>query len=262
LTVQAGRWVLLWSAPAPLRVDGVVAARVLGAFPGPGASAVEPAGMESAPGRATGVGCATGPAAGAVPAEAEVARLGQVHGERVVVVDRPGFVPDCDAAVTAVPGLFLSVRVADCVPVLVAGSRAIGVAHAGWRGTAAGIAGCMAARVAALSEEGPAGLAAFIGPSIGPCCYDVGEVVARRFDPSTVRADRTGLHLDLWRANREQLLAAGLPPDRIIDSALCTRCHQHLFHSHRGSGGRPGRLEVFLVRRPETLPDHPDRLRS
>lgn len=221
-----------WRAPLPRRAEAVLAGRRLRA-------GFEP---ESFP--------------------PEIVRLGQVHGDRVAVVDQPGFVPECDAAVTAAPGLVLSVRVADCVPVLVAGRLAIGIAHAGWRGTAAGIAGRMLAALHRLAGEDPRDLAAWIGPSIGPCCYTVGEEVARQFDPGLLRRDRDGLHLDLWRANRNQLLAAGIPAAGIHDGAICTRCHQHLLHSHRGSGGRPGRNEAFLVRPPDDSADHPERLRS
>lgn len=188
----------------------------------------------------------------------DVAHLQQVHSATVTRVAGPGLFPACDAAVTAASELTLVVRVADCVPVFLAGPRGIGVAHAGWRGTVEGITRRSVAELVALTGDDAAQLRAFIGPSIGPCCFEVGPEVAAAFAAEHVLRPPLGRtphpaagreHVDLWAANRAQLIEAGLPPESVRSAGICTRCHQHLFHSYRGSGGQPGRIECRLRRR-------------
>ena len=177
-------------------------------------------------------------------------RLRQVHGSQVFFADRrpasPG-PPDADAAVGGYPSRALTVQVADCVPLLIAdvSSGEVGVAHAGWRGTAAGIA------VAAASALGDRdGQVAAIGPSIGPCCYEVGAELRDRFrDSGWTRAgddwfeQRSGRwYLDLWRANFDQLVKAGVPAESIHVSRLCTACYPDWFPSYRRDGPGAGRI--------------------
>lgn len=182
------------------------------------------------------------------------AHLDQTHGVDVVHVAGGGGHGRGDALVTCEAGAALEVRVADCVPLFAADrrGRAVGLAHAGWRGTLAGIA---ARLVAAMTDGAPsraAELLVWIGPSIGPECFQVGpEVIApfrERFGPSiAVGPDR----VDLWEANRIALRSAGVPDDAIRVARLCTRCRGDLFHSHRGSGGRPGRNLALIALRPD-----------
>jgi YfiH family protein len=181
-------------------------------------------------------------------------RLRQVHGNHVFFADRhvpsPG-PPEADAAIGGDPSRALTVQVADCVPLLMtnASDGQVGVAHAGWRGTAAGIA--MAAS-GALGEA--ATQVAAIGPSIGPCCYEVGAELLDRFRESgwTRGADgwfeqRAGRwYLDLWRANFDQLVKAGVPDESIHVSRLCTSCHPEWFPSYRRDGPGAGRLAGFI----------------
>lgn len=131
----------------------------------------------------------------------------QVHGRDVVAVNgSTPCRPHCDALVTNEPGRVLLLRFADCVPLFFADTRgrAVGVAHAGWRGTAAGVAG---AAVQALDEAfgcRAADLVAGVGPSIGPCCYEVGSDVVEAFSDRTwVVLQEPGRrpHLDLWELN-------------------------------------------------------------
>jgi hypothetical protein len=120
---------------------------------------------------------------------------------------------------------------ADCVPIAVAtteGSPRLAVLHAGWRGLAEGI---VDAGVRAL---GDAPLAAVVGPSVGPCCYEVGPEVSSRFDDDLTR----NRILDLWTAAERALLRAGVATVERVD--LCTRCNPELFFSHRGSGAAHG----------------------
>jgi YfiH family protein len=178
-------------------------------------------------------------------------RPAQVHGTTVRDAEAPGDLPSCDAVFTRVPGLVITVRVADCLPVLLASPGGpAALVHAGWRGLAAGVL------EAALDRfPRPRELHALLGPAIGPCCFEVGPEVAARFPPGAVRR-RLGRrpHVDLFTAARLRLLRAGVPASGVSVPAPCTRCHQHLLHSHRGSGGAPGRNTVFAVVGDSTSP--------
>ncbi len=161
-----------------------------------------------------------------------VVRVTQVHGSGVVHADAPFASPwpRADAVWTERVGVLLGVTAADCVPVLVAeaGGTRIGAAHAGWEGTTRGVARRL---VAALRAEGaaPSGMVASLGPSVGPCCYSVGDeraqMVRERLGAAGGRAlaRRDGVTtFDLWTANVEQLRDEGV--GRIEVSGICTRC--------------------------------------
>ena len=192
---------------------------------------------------------------------------GQVHGSRVEVVTKDGAgtkFPDTDALVTDVPGVPLVILTADCVAVLLLdpGRRVVGIAHAGWRGTLAEIATTTIATMVENFGATPERIVAAIGPSIGPCCYEVGSDVVDAFfaeQPEiaddvlttsdfasagsfeeSVNTDKK--NLDLWRANYLQLLAAGVPDDNIDVTATCTSCNTGTFYSHRAENGRTGRF--------------------
>ena len=150
----------------------------------------------------------------------------------------------------------LTVRVADCAALLIADSRrgAVAAVHAGWRGTAAGIAAVAVARLRELHGSDPRDLIAALGPSIGPCCYTVGAELMDAFrgagqdEADLGRWFRHGerLQLDLWTANRDQLEAAGVPAAAIHVSGLCTACHPDWFYSYRREGTAAGRLVGFI----------------
>jgi YfiH family protein len=166
---------------------------------------------------------------------------GAVHGAEVARVDHPaGAARGHDALVTDRPGLPLLATFADCYPVLLYDPvrRALGLAHAGWRGTAAGIAG---RAVEALEREygsRPVDLVAGVGPGICGRCYEVGEEVAERFDPAFVRPSPAGRRLlDLAAVNRSQLEAAGVPAERVHVHGVCTR-ESGVLPSHRRSPDR------------------------
>ncbi|MDO9066744.1 MAG: peptidoglycan editing factor PgeF, partial [Chloroflexota bacterium] len=143
-------------------------------------------------------------------------------------------------------GAMLAMRFADCVPVLLCDPihEAVGLAHAGWRGSAAGIASRTVRAMAQAFGTRPPDLLAGIGPSIGRCCYEVGHPVIQHFSAHfpwwrEVVAGHTGrLHLDLWEANRRQLLDAGLPAEQIAVAGICTACHTEDFYSHRREHGQ------------------------
>jgi YfiH family protein len=192
-------------------------------------------------------------------------RVKQVHGNVVRVLKR-GEVPanaaehrpDGDAIVSNEAGLVLSVMVADCVPIVivdpVAGAAA--AIHAGWRGTCARVA---PAAVAAMSREfgcRPEDLRAAIGPSVGADDYEVGESLIDAFRDAGHAADdidrwfirvRPRPHLDLWRANADQLRQSGLNGDHIYICGLSTVSHTEVFESYRVDRERAGRMAALVV---------------
>jgi YfiH family protein len=191
------------------------------------------------------------------------ARVRQVHGTRAVLADAPCEpCEEADAVVTAAAGVAACVSVADCVPVLLAdpGSGGVAAVHAGWRGT---LAGAAAEGVLALRRElgAPAArLLAVVGPSIGPCCYEVSEDVAApfraRLGSDVVREAPSGAgggpHLDLWAANARVLDRAGVAPERVHVMGACTSCGRDRFYSHRRDRGRTGRQVAFIAPRAPT----------
>ncbi|MGE5560019.1 MAG: peptidoglycan editing factor PgeF [Chloroflexota bacterium] len=182
----------------------------------------------------------------------------QVHGCEILRVERAGDggpLGCADALITDRPGLPLAVFTADCTAVFIYDpvARAIGLAHAGWRGTASGIAGRTVAALTAAYGTRPSDLYAAIAPSIGGCCYEVDQAVTGQMRdypwlPSVTRPTRPGHWLlDLWAANRLQLQAAGVPAAHITMSGLCTACHTDLFFSHRAEAGRTGRQAAVMM---------------
>lgn len=166
---------------------------------------------------------------------AEWAEVEQVHGAGVVVVDGPGAAGEADALVTTVPGLVLAVRSADCMALVLHGGGGVGIAHAGWRGVAAGVVG---ATVAAMRARGVPPLRAVIGPHIGPCCFEVGDEVADAFPAALARTAWGSRSVDLASAVAPQL--AGVEVRR---TGGCTRCGAGWF-SHRADA-TPQRLAAL-----------------
>jgi YfiH family protein len=186
----------------------------------------------------------------------------QVHGTGVAVASRersrPWPRPQADAIVSNDPDAAVVIRVADCVPILLSDETggAVAAIHAGWRGMVqrAPIEG-----VAALQSRygvRPERLIAAIGPCIGPCCYEVGESVVQAFRDAGHHASMIErwfaphgggkVHLDLWRATRDQLEGAGVPPTSIHAADLCTKTHANVLHSYRLDGERAGRMAAVI----------------
>ena len=202
--------------------------------------------------------------AAAVGADA-VAMARQVHGRTVVVVRDgdapPSSAPEADAFVSSSRDVAVAIRVADCVPLLMADRQrgVVAAVHAGWRGTAARAA--VAALESLEHEFGtkPADIVAAIGPSIGPCCYEVGTELVDAFaaagherylidrwflapPPARGSHERPRLRLDVAGANRDQLLLAGVPDEQIHTSGLCTAMHLDVLTSYRAEKDQAGRL--------------------
>jgi polyphenol oxidase len=179
---------------------------------------------------------------------------GQVHGKDVLVVDAETadstVVVRADIMVTREPGFLLMQRFADCVPLMLWHEQAsiVSVAHAGWRGTAIGVAGRAVEAVAELGGD-PSGLRAGIGPSIGPCCFEIGHDVLAQI-PGAAVASSTGPngrpHVDLWELNRRQFVAAGVPAECVEVASICTRCQPDRFFSHRALGFPAGRFGAAI----------------
>jgi polyphenol oxidase len=157
-----------------------------------------------------------------------------------------------DALITDETHRRIGIRTADCVPILLVDSvhHAVAAIHAGWRGTAAGIAERTVEGLENTFGTRPANLYAAIGPCIRSCCYEVGEDVATRF--AALFAERQMAKgkqmLDLPEANRRQLQAAGLPPEHIYDCGRCTACETDLFFSYRRQPEEPGRMTAWICR--------------
>lgn len=189
----------------------------------------------------------------------------QVHGASVRVVedvsDARSEEEHCDALATRLTGVLLGIKTADCIPVLLADARtgACAGAHAGWRGTLAGIVGRTLSRMEAEFGTRAQDVRAAVGPAALRCCYEVGTEVVEAFNAKFPRAcewftpTREGHALaDLQRANREQLIEAGVLAERIHTLLLCTMCRTDLFFSYRrekSAYGRTGRLLSVIGRR-------------
>ena len=190
----------------------------------------------------------------------------QVHGDtirRVQASDagRGAFAyadafPATDALMTDVPGLPLLMCFADCVPVLLLDpvNRVVAVAHGGWKGTVLHIAAKTLARMGQEFGTKPADCLAAIGPSIGPCCFEVGPEVRAQFRASfpgfadkIISEANDAIHINLWEANRLQLMAEGMPAENIDVAKVCTCCNSETFYSYRADNGTTGRLAAVIA---------------
>jgi YfiH family protein len=196
---------------------------------------------------------------------AQVRRVRQVHGNVVRVLargethdDDAEAKPDGDAVVSNVPGLVLAVLVADCVPIVVADrdSGAAGAIHAGWRGTCARVGPAAVEHMRRHFGTEPSDLTVAIGPSIGPDDYEVGESLIEAFQQAGhgaadlarwFRRRASQLSLDLWAANRDQLIDAGVPDQQISVCGLSTLAHPDIFDSYRAAGDRAGRMAALVA---------------
>lgn len=202
--------------------------------------------------------------------------LRQIHSDLIHYVDKvPPHLLAGDGLITDTPGLLIAVQTADCLPVIIVDRkhRAVGVFHAGWRGTVKRIVEKGVGEMRKHFGSQPPNLLAAIGPGVQSCCYQVGEEVRTKFESQfaygaklfrqvkesdpvrekypllflTARAPGHSelpvkLFLDLVEANRRQLLDAGVPAKNIDTEAPCTACHPELLFSHRAEKGVTGRL--------------------
>jgi len=194
----------------------------------------------------------------------------QTHSADVRVVrsdqeaqPKPGVLGDdvyCDALVSRTPKILLVVKTADCVPILLddAKTGAFAAVHAGWRGTSSSIVGRAMEQLQSEYGTRATDLRAAIGPAANSCCYEVGDDVIKVFKERFAESDRLftptcegHARIDLQAANRDQLMLAGVSPDRIHLAPLCTMDRTDLFFSYRREKklhGRVGRLMSVIGR--------------
>ncbi|MGF6352674.1 YfiH family protein [Paenibacillus sp. 4624] len=200
----------------------------------------------------------------------------QVHGKAVAVItaddkgrgllDRQSALQDTDGLVTNVPGVLLTSFYADCVPLYFYDpvNQAVGLAHAGWKGTVAGIAVSMVETMEREYGSRREDIRAAIGPSIGDCCYEVDEAVMKHvrvwldeprgndeYNPSASKriytpAANGKTMLNLKECNRHIMMKAGILPDHIECTTWCTSCHPELFFSYRKENGVTGRMASWI----------------
>ncbi len=186
----------------------------------------------------------------------QIATSYQMHSADVLTVaaaDGGRLVGQGDAMITDQPGVYLSMRFADCTPLLLHDPvrRAVGIAHAGWRGTLKNVAGSVVRAMVERLGCSPGDITAAIGPAIGPCCFQVGSDVIRaveaaRGDALDLLHRRAGerAYFDLWEANRRQFVEAGV--GRVAVAGLCTVCRVDHFFSHRAEQGQTGRFAAII----------------
>lgn len=187
---------------------------------------------------------------------ARLARARQVHGTAIHVVEgdylnafpenAPATWPAGDGLITNLSGIALGVSIADCVPLWIFDPVrcALGVFHAGREGTILAIASIGVKALKDHYGSRPEDLLAVIGPSAGPCCYEVSEEMAH--DLAVLGFPVSGRKLDLWESNRQQLEEAGVSADRIFLTGHCTLCGVG-FHSYRKSGSAERNLAVGML---------------
>ena len=188
----------------------------------------------------------------------------QVHKDtikRITIADRgKGIISDSDifevdGMITNERGIALVTLHADCVPIYILDPvrQAIGLVHAGWKGTVLRIAQKALIQMEHFFGTKPKDCLAAIGPSIGNCCYEVDETVIDKFNQNFTNLDRfvffkekNKYYLDLWEANKNQLEEMGVLQRNITTSNLCTQCNNHLFYSYRFEKGLTGRMAAIL----------------
>lgn len=168
-----------------------------------------------------------------------IAYLDQCHSSRAVVA-KSGNSGSADAFWTDERGLVLTIRTADCLPIVLGNKDLVVAIHAGWRGVAEKI---IESTLEQLPVD-PAALSAWIGPAIGPCCYEVDDDVSRLVITASdlkalAKTDGSKSHLDLAQAAQTQLLNSGVRGAHLV--SVCTRCSKDLLFSHRRSGGAAAR---------------------
>lgn len=187
----------------------------------------------------------------------------QVHGEQVLCVDesyvgRGAFdymkaIPDTDGLITNLPDLPLMMFFADCVPILIFDpvKKAIGICHAGWKGTVHKIAQKTVQAMIKSFNSKPEDCLIGIGPSIGACCFEVDDPVYTQFRKEfpTLKCEKVSekkWKIDLWEANRLQLGDIGVVDKNIICSNVCTKCNSDVFFSYRADAGKTGRIAAII----------------
>jgi polyphenol oxidase len=178
--------------------------------------------------------------------------LRQVHQDKILILKEPhGPIPsslEYDAVITDSPNRFLGIKTADCLPILVAdpAKKVIAAIHAGRQGTGLRITGQVVRRMEAEFGCSPEDLLVALGPSIGPCCYEIdGKVFFQEWEPFSASRGKDKWMVDLPRMNIAQMKKEGIRDDQIFWIDLCTHCNSDLFFSYRREG-QTGRQLSFI----------------
>ncbi len=200
-----------------------------------------------------------------IPA-ANIVMLNQVHGDEIVEIDvcpekDLPWIADADGMITALPGLCVVIRTADCVPVFAFDERKklLGAAHSGWKGCRLDITGKLIRMMKAKGSI-PSDILVFILPSIGPASYRVNEDVAQYFPEETLRRNGA-IYVDLWKSVERSAIREGILRERIFHSHICTLQNEHYFSHRRGDAGRNLNFGILHPQRenPQSRhTEHPD----
>jgi len=181
--------------------------------------------------------------------ETHVALMEQVHGKKISIVETGGLFPATDGLITSKSGVMIAVKVADCIPLLLFDTinNIIGALHCGWRSITAGTA--EEALKIMIEEFGtyPEDVMVVMGPSAGPCCYEIGEDIAGLFQSASVVKRDGGIYVDLKAELKDRLLTAGLNNRNIEIFPDCTICNEKLYFSHRRDNVSSGRMMGYIM---------------
>ncbi len=180
--------------------------------------------------------------------ESQIAFTQQKHTTNITLVDRSGMNENCDALHSNCKNVFLAISIADCTPVMLydKGHHAIAGIHAGWRGTAGRIVKKTINEMQRSYGTNAEDIIAFIGPSAGKCCYEVGREVAEQFPKEcSVIKERGKYMLDVKQSNMIQLLENGVLNSNIEMHPDCT-IHNNIYHSFRRDGNQSGRMLAII----------------
>ena len=194
-----------------------------------------------------------------LPNDAVFITANQTHSNNIAVIESKEMrgwhsmddaVKDCDAMITNLENVILTILTADCVPILLYDrkKRVVAAVHAGWRGTESGIVAKTVEQMKEKFSSDPGDIIAGVAPAIGKCCYEVGEDVAEHFGKYDKYLDTKGekYMLDLPGINREQMLEAGLKKENIEMSGICTACENSEYFSYRAEKGCSGRFMSMI----------------
>jgi polyphenol oxidase len=174
-----------------------------------------------------------------------IAFQSQIHSATVKIADTPGIYSDCDALITDKKNIFLTVSIADCVPIFLYDrvNHVVAAIHSGWQGSSKKIVLKTIDQMSIKYGTNSENIFAHIGYSAGACCYEVGSDVAEIFGEGFIipkSADK--FHLDLKKFNKNLLFSAGVPDKQIEVSKFCTICNPNFLHSYRRDGKKSGRM--------------------
>lgn len=174
----------------------------------------------------------------------QLVHASQIHSGNVAIANQPGSIPETDAVIATACGIMLSVKTADCVPVLFyePEHHVVAAVHAGWKGM---ISNIIANTILLMKKKficNPHGIIAALGPAIRTCCYEVGNDVAGHFSESEIEEHDGRKYLNLPLAVKYRIKACGIPEENIDDCQRCTFCEPERFFSYRRDGKDTGRI--------------------